>query len=143
MGANHKFGQRSISRMEGVSPLLKEWAKRLLIKSPFDLTIPYLGGYRTAEEQNGLYENGQGVTQKDGYVKKSYHQSGNALDIVIAGKTIEAMYNIEKLDYLGKLGFEVWQEMEQEDIEVSNYKLTWGGSWRWKDRPHWQIKRKS
>ena len=129
--------------MEGVSPLLREWVKRLLNKSPFDLTIPYLGGFRTAEQQNSLYENGQGVTQKDGFINKSYHQSGNAIDVVLAGKTIESMYNSEKLDYLGKIGFDVWQDMIDEDPVVGEYRLSWGGNWKWKDRPHWQIKKKS
>ena len=37
-------------------------------------------GYRTAEEQNALYKKGR--SKLDGYKKKSFHQSGNAVDFV-------------------------------------------------------------
>ena len=42
-------------------------------------------GFRTAEQQNAIYKKnrpGHIYTHKDGYVKKSKHQSGRAMDIV-------------------------------------------------------------
>ena len=45
------------------------------------LAIPQFGGYRTAEEQNSLYNKKPRITYKDGYQNMSYHQTGNAFDI--------------------------------------------------------------
>lgn len=136
----YNWGSRSKKRMEGINPLLIEWANRLIHRSEIDLTIPQYGGLRTAEIQNHIFKNGNGATQRDGYEKKSYHQSGNALDVVAYAKTVEEMYSIEKLDYIGELGKEIWSEMYEEGM-LNEYSPRWGGDWNWKDRPHWELKK--
>ena len=45
-----------------------------------DFTIIKSGGFRTAEQQNEIFKKGYSLC--DGYEKKSYHQSGNAVDLV-------------------------------------------------------------
>ena len=126
--------------MRGVFLLLREFAKRLLKKSPYDLTIPPHGGCRTASEQNGIYLDG--YSQLDGYNKKSYHQSGLAIDIVIAGTTVAEMYDSNKLDEVNKIAKEVWAELVKEDEFAACYEMTFGCDWKnFKDRPHYQIKK--
>ena len=68
-----KFGTTSRKRMQGVDPLLIECAERALALSKYDMTIPWMGGIRTAEEQNAIFKDGN--SKCDGYEKKSYHQS--------------------------------------------------------------------
>ena len=138
MGFN--WGKRSKARMEGVNPLLIEFAERLIHRSEYDLTIPPHGGVRTASEQKAIFDTG--ASRCDGYDKKSYHQSANALDIVIYAKTIDGMYDAEKLDYIGEIGGDIWFEMYEEG-KLEDYTPIWGGSWRsFKDSPHWELRRK-
>ena len=53
-----KWGRTSKRRMEGVNPLLIEFAERLIEASRYDLTIPWMGGVRTAEDQKEIYDRG-------------------------------------------------------------------------------------
>ena len=124
--------------MEGVNPVLLEFSNRLLKASKYDLTIPQSGGVRTAKEQNEIFL--KGFSTLDGYNKKSYHQSGNAIDIVIAGKTVKEMYDKEKLDYVGEIGKQVWFDMSQEGL-LKGLVPRWGGNWKnFNDKPHWEIR---
>ena len=84
----YRLSNRSIRRLEGVEPLLVEILKEAIKDSPFDFGIPLYGGFRTAAEQNKLYQKGRGdlgkkITQLDGYNRKSYHQTGKAFDIYV------------------------------------------------------------
>ncbi len=73
-----KLSDKSISRMEGVSPQLREIANLAIQFTKVDFGIPNDGGVRTAERQKELYDNGK--SKADGYFKQSNHQSGEALD---------------------------------------------------------------
>ena len=53
-----QFGKRSLERMEGVNAMLIKCAKIALSKSRYDMTIPWMGGVRTAEEQNAIFKEG-------------------------------------------------------------------------------------
>ena len=75
----YKLSKRSLSRLSGVEPLLIAIVVDSIKDSPYDFGIPQYGGLRTSEDQNYLYR--RGVSQRDGYNKKSYHQSGKAFDI--------------------------------------------------------------
>ena len=50
-------------------------------RTPIDFGIAYMGGYRTDEEQNHLFNSG--YSQKDGYLKISKHQTGEAVDLIV------------------------------------------------------------
>ena len=76
----YKFGAKSTERMYGVNKYLTETAEEALDFARNDMTVPWMGGVRTAEEQKDIYN--RGYTKADGYKKVSYHQSGFALDIV-------------------------------------------------------------
>ena len=99
-------------------------------KDGVDFTIVSTAGVRTAEEQNKLFL--KGYSKCDGYKNKSYHQSGNALDVV---------------PYVN--GGASWDEKELYKVAVCmlqaandlNYKLEWGGFWKtFRDLPHYQIR---
>ena len=131
---HNKWGKSSLERMEGVNPLLIIFAERLLKASPYDLTIPWMGGVRTADEQKAIFDNGN--SKCDGTEKRSYHQSGNAIDIVIYSKTVAGMYDSEKLERIGKIGKQIWEEMS-----FKHCALKWGGDWTsFVDRPHWELR---
>jgi peptidoglycan L-alanyl-D-glutamate endopeptidase CwlK len=70
----------SRSRLEGVDNKLKTLVDLAIYRTPVDFGIAWMGGKRTAEEQNRLFK--KGVSKKDGYNKKSKHQGGKAVDIL-------------------------------------------------------------
>jgi peptidoglycan L-alanyl-D-glutamate endopeptidase CwlK len=66
--------------MDGVDKLLISVMYEALKSSPVDFGIAWRGGVRTAQEQHELYLNGH--SYKDGYNKKSKHQTGRAIDVL-------------------------------------------------------------
>jgi len=131
---SYKFGNRSNERMEGVNSVLIQCAGIALGKSQHDMTIPKTGGLRTPEDQNKLFK--KGYSQKDGFEKKSYHQSGNALDVipVVGGYANDKAFR----HFAGKM-FSAWQGIIAAG-EHQGYTLEWGGHWQnFLDVPHWQI----
>ena len=82
MSKKFQWGQTSIRRMDGVDPrIIRVLFRAIRImsrkKDGIDMTIPYMGGIRTADEQNKLFLDG--VSKCDGFEKKSHHQSGLAI----------------------------------------------------------------
>ena len=131
---NFQWGNRSKERMQGVHELPVECATRALSISKHDMTIPWMGGLRTAEEQNDIFK--EGNSQLDGYEKKSYHQSGFALDII----PVQGGYaNDKAFRHFAKCMFFTWQLMIREG-KAGDFILEWGGHWqKFIDVPHWQI----
>lgn len=124
-----RFSKRSIERMEGINPALREITEYALELSPIDFGIPQYGGLRTAEEQRELYDDGK--SQLDGYIKKSYHQSGNALDFYafVDGK---ASWDKHYLSVVAAAHLQA--------AAALGCKLQWGGLWKsFKDYPHVQL----
>ncbi|MDA1120883.1 MAG: M15 family metallopeptidase [Bacteroidetes bacterium] len=131
---SYKYGNTSIVRMIGVNPVLIRCAEIALSKSQHDMTIPNFGGLRTPEDQNSLFQ--KGYSKADGYEKKSYHQTGDALDVipVIGGYKNEKAFR----HFAGNM-FSAWQMMIKAN-ENEGYILEWGGHWQnFIDVPHWQI----
>lgn len=62
------------------SKTLKKAVKDFINYTPVDFGVINNGAFRTAEEQQDLYN--KGVSKCDGYIRKSKHQSGLAVDIV-------------------------------------------------------------
>ena len=143
----YKFGSTSIARMQGVNPLLQKVAFRAIRissrkKDGLDFTIPPFGGIRTAEEQNELFK--QGVSKCDGFNELSYHQTGNALDVLpiitIAGKKGNRIYTKDVTNEERELAFhKVATCMLQAAAELG-VKVQWGGAWSWSDYPHYEIR---
>lgn len=115
----YKLSKRSLKRLSGVNPLLIAIVVDSIKTSPYDFGIPQYGGLRSASEQNHLFLNGK--SQRDGYVRQSYHQSGNAFDIYgwVDGK---ATWDKDILESIAK-------HIKQVAKERYNVKLIWGGDW--------------
>jgi peptidoglycan L-alanyl-D-glutamate endopeptidase CwlK len=126
------FSRRSRERMKGVDPRLVEIAEYALTISKVDFGIPEYGGLRTAEQQAKLYADGK--SKADGYTRKSYHQTGKALDVYafVDGK---ASWNEH---HLAMIAAAMLQAASRYGVA-----LEWGGLWRsFIDMPHFQISRK-
>lgn len=120
---------RDLERLKGINPILIDILLEASKTSPVPFGIPRDGGLRTAERQNYLYKKHR--SKCDGYVKKSYHQSGNAFDIY-AIKDGRPSWNKELLTEIAEHILKVAKDM--------NVKLTWGGHFKnFVDIPHYQI----
>ena len=125
-----KLSKRSLGRLENVNPLLIAIVVDAIKDSPHDFGIPQHGGKRTADEQNLLFK--RGLSKCDGIDKKSYHQSGNAIDV---------------FGYIGSnatwdktILTEIARHIQQVALKRYNTKLTWGGDWTsFQDMPHFQL----
>ncbi len=62
------------------SEILIKAVQEFISYTPIDFCILRNGGYRSAEEQNDLYD--QGVSKCDGFKYLSKHQKGLAVDLV-------------------------------------------------------------
>jgi len=124
-----QFSNASANRLQTVDPRLQAIANYALEITKVDFGIPSNGGLRTAEEQNALYHGGK--SQLDGYKKKSFHQTGKALD-VYAFVNGRASWEKEHLAMIAAAMLQAASEL--------GHKLTWGGLWRnFEDYPHFQL----
>lgn len=124
-----QFSNASANRLQTVDPRLQAIANYALEITKVDFGIPSNGGLRTAEEQNALYHGGK--SQLDGYKKKSFHQTGKALD-VYAFVNGRASWEKEHLAMVAAAMLQAASEL--------GHKLTWGGLWRnFEDYPHFQL----
>jgi peptidoglycan L-alanyl-D-glutamate endopeptidase CwlK len=141
MAQKFQWGQTSLNRMKGIDErLIRVLFRAIRIaskkKDGVDMSIPQFGGIRTADEQNKLFENG--FSKCDGYDKKSYHQSGRAVDVIPYVKGVNP-YSLPKEEQ--ELLFHKVAVCMLEAAAQENIKLNWGGNWKgWLDRPHFAIK---
>lgn len=141
---NHKLSKRSNENLNGVKTNIQLLIKRSLKKSPHDFGIPNDGGKRSAERQNYLYSlgrtiKGKIVTWLDGYKKKSYHQTGMAFDIFVYDEHGACWDCLEKYKEISNIIKAEFKLMQKEGHFCTCEKLTWGGDWKKKDLPHFQI----
>jgi len=142
----YKFGKRSLERLEGVHPtIVKAFSLALADKNcPHDVGIPQLGGLRTVADQQGLFAQGRSdgfkkkpiVTWVDGVNKKSNHQAkedgfGYAVDVYIF-KDGKAHWNRLWLEEFARHV----QKVAKEKLDLT---ISWGGDWKRKDRPHFEV----
>ena len=78
--SDFKFSKTTIRRFKDVDERLVILFKYALKRSPVDFGVAYMGGFRTGEEQHELYMADKST--KDGYLEKSKHQFGEALDFI-------------------------------------------------------------
>lgn len=128
--------------MVGVNPELITCATISLAESKYDMTIPWMGGVRTPEQQNKIFQDGN--SKCDGYNILSYHQKeaadngyGNALDII----PVQGGYdNRRAMNYFARLMMIIWQEMLVEGMVEGV--MVWGGTFGatgW-DPPHYELR---
>ena len=129
----YKLSRTSRERLEGVNPSLIALIDYSLIDSPYDFGIPRDGGKRTKERQAELYAQGRTVDlhkAKVTWTLNSKHIDGVAFDIYayVDGK---ASWNRKHLTAIAN---HILKCAEELDI-----KIEWGGKWKSKDMPHFQI----
>lgn len=104
-----------------------------------------ISGYRAPEEQFSLFKKGRireksrwvvqdrlkVVTYKDGYNKKSKHNESPSMAVDVMPYPID-WNNIERI--------KLFAEQVQQIAENINIDVVWGGDWKWKDYPHWQLR---
>ena len=130
-----EFSTRSLLRLQGVDEELYKLMKLALSRSPIDFGIPEYGGLRTAEDQKKLFD--KGLSKADGTIKKSYHQTGKAVD-VFAFVNGKASWDEQHLSLIAGVALSCAKEL--------GLNVTWGGTFGSKefkgwDRPHFQIEK--
>lgn len=126
------FSSRSASRLSTVHNDMQRVANRALELSPFDFGIT--SGHRTAEEQNALFQQnapGNWVTDKDGYVRKSRHQTGKAIDIAVYNADGDLTWG---WSYYEQVAWAFKQAADELEIPI-----VWGGDWANRDGAHFEL----
>ena len=125
----NKFSNRSLATLATVDIRLQDIANLAIQISKVDFGIPSSGGLRTEEEQRELFN--QGVSKIDGTTKKSFHQTGKALDFYayVDGRASWSP------GHLAQVACAFLQA-----ASLLGYKLEWGGLWvNFVDMPHVQL----
>ena len=137
----YKFSENSIKIIDTTHIYVQLLIYRTLDNSPYDFGIPSTGGKRTPAEQKELFD--KGWSKLDGYEKKSYHQTGMAIDIFLwCDEHNGICYKCkDKYKEIAGVVKEQFNQMKEENIIPNTAKLTWGGDWKtFIDLPHFQIK---
>jgi peptidoglycan LD-endopeptidase CwlK len=115
---NFKLSDRSLNRMKDVNPRLINIVLLAIKRTPIDFGVAWMGGKRTEEEQNQLFN--EGYSECDGYEKISKHQTGDAIDlnVFVGSKLIE---NKEMLCVIAGVMFAAAAEL--------NTEIRWGLDW--------------
>lgn len=116
--------------MEGVHPILRKRAEKVLSYGIMDATVPPYGGLRTLDDQRKLVASGASLTLNSLH-RKQETGFGHALDLIPYPVDWN---NIERFNMLATLMFRAALE--------DGYPHEWGGHWkRFKDYPHHQLPR--
>lgn len=114
-----KLSKNSLNNISGVDPDLIRVARRAIEITLVDFGYPKLGGKRTALEQRQLFEDGK--SRADGYMHKSRHQSGLAIDFY-AYVDGSASWKHEHLAMVAAAHLQAASEL--------GVKVKWGGLWK-------------
>jgi peptidoglycan L-alanyl-D-glutamate endopeptidase CwlK len=115
-----KLANTSLKRLEGVDSRLVRVVKHAAEIS--DLMFNVSEGLRTKERQEQLFK------EKKTKTLNSKHLVGRAVDL----------YPIEN----GKIAWNKFEELSKimfKSAEDCNVKITWGGNWKFVDKPHYEI----
>ena len=122
-----KFSKQSTARLATCHPDLQKLFNEVI--KDFDCVI--ICGARTLEEQQAAFKGG--FSKLDGINKKGKHQVSKdkpLSDAVDVCPFPIDWNNINRFKDLSKVVFKKAQEL--------GLKITWGGSWKMKDYPHWE-----
>ena len=126
----YKLSKSSLKNREGVDPRLIAISDLALTISRYDFGHGESSGLRTAEEQHQIFLDG--YSRADGYNRKSYHQTGLALDFYafVDGK---ASWDKEHLAVVAAAFLQAAAQL--------GVPLRWGGQWKsFQDYPHLEIR---
>ena len=127
----YKFSKRSLNNLKNVDKRLIHICNELI--NHIDFTV--IEGHRSLERQLELYE--QGYSQIDGITKKGKHNylPSLAIDIIPYKKGHNPFDGSKECE-------QMFNTLAKEFKKVANelgYKITWGGDWRMRDLPHFQL----
>lgn len=119
-----KFSRRSLRNLEGVHPHLVKVMERAISLTEIDFMV--IEGVRSMQRQAALVASGASKTMN------SRHITGHAVDIVpfVDG---EIRWDWPLYDKLAE-----YIKQAARDCDVN---IEWGGDWKWRDGPHWQLSR--
>ena len=118
----YKLGARSKQRLKGVHEDLIKVVERAIEISTVDFTV--LEGLRDPERQKTLMESGASQTLN------SRHITGHAVDL---GAWVD-----NQVDWSWPLYHKIASAMKEAAKQV-DVPIEWGGDWKMKDGPHWQL----
>lgn len=146
------LGKSSTSRYLTTSNYIQLTVDRVIVCTPIDLGIPWMGGLRTSPEQHNIFLDGNSAC--DGYEKKSNHQrtdeNGKCLAIDVVPYVVGVGFDYTaygRFGIIGSLMLEAWEELKAEGKIPQNLYLHWGGFWTNKkvgslgwDMAHFEIR---
>ena len=118
--------QNNLSKIKNLQPSLQPLAEQLVLNAAGrGIPVRVVQDYRTPEQQQALLDSGRGVTNAGANL--SYHNYRLAFDVVPEEYLPFADWNPKGAHWeeLGKIGKALG--------------LEWGGDWKKKDRPHFQV----
>ena len=117
-----KLSNKSLDRLKGVNPDLVKVVKRAIELTEVDFSVGE--GLRTIERQKELVAKGASQTMK------SRHLTGHAVDLyAIVDGTVSWEWK-----YYSKISESVMKAAKELGVDVE-----WGGNWKMKDGPHFQL----
>jgi len=118
----YRLGPRSVHRLKGVHPDLVKVVERAIEITTVDFAV--LEGLRSPERQKTLMEAGASQTLN------SRHITGHAVDL---GAWVD-----DQVDWSWPLYHKIAAAMK-EAAKQMDVPIEWGGDWKMKDGPHWQL----
>ena len=124
---HHRFGSISEKNLQGVHEDLRKVVRYALQLSPVDIRV--IEGVRTMDRQRQLVRNGSSQTLR------SRHLTGHAVDLApILNRQIPwqdwELFNLVSLA----------MKKSAEELAIP---IVWGGDWKMRDGPHYELCRKS
>lgn len=120
----HALTERDLQRLKGVHPNLVKVVKRAIEISEYDFMV--VEGLRTKEKQAEYIKKGVSQTMN------SRHLLGQAVDL--------APLENGSIDWNNKKGqFDSVAKAMKQAAKEFGVKITWGGDWKFVDKPHYQI----
>lgn len=126
-----KLGPRSIARLKGVHPDLVKVVEQAIRLSSVDFTV--LEGVRTIERQRQLVNAGASRTMNSRHIPGA-DGFAKAVDL---GAWLDGEVRWDWPLY-NKINEAIQQASKQVGVDI-----TWGGDWKMKDGPHFELSRKS
>lgn len=122
----YSLGPRSRARLKGVHPDLVKVVERAIEITTVDFTV--LEGLRTIERQKALVDAGSSWTMN------SRHITGHAVDL---GAWVD-----NQVDWSWPLYSRIAAAMKEAAKELGT-PIVWGGDWKVRDGPHFELDRKA
>lgn len=119
---NFQLSKTSLDRLNGVHPDLVKVVKLAIKLTDVDFAV--LEGLRTLERQSALVKAGASQTMK------SRHLTGHAVDL---GAMLDGQIRWDWPLY-DKIAVAIKQAATELNVPIE-----WGGNWKMRDGPHWQL----